>query len=76
MITPVAAAQLRSSRVSVRVPLRQSRTLRAVSNRSARAVVKCQSVAAEVDQTTVDKCINAIRFLSIDGVEKANSGHP
>ena len=24
----------------------------------------------------MNKCVNAIRFLSIDGVEKANSGHP
>jgi transketolase len=29
-------------------------------------------VSAEV----VDKCVNAIRFLAIDGVNKANSGHP
>ena len=37
--------------------------------------------AAAVEQTAVskevvDKCINTIRFLSIDAVNKANSGHP
>jgi len=31
---------------------------------------------AQVSEEVVEKCINAIRFLSIDGVEKANSGHP
>ena len=24
----------------------------------------------------MNKCINTIRFLAVDGVEKANSGHP
>lgn len=28
------------------------------------------------ESSTVNDCINAIRFLSIDGVNKANSGHP
>jgi transketolase len=29
-----------------------------------------------VEADTVQDCINAIRFLAIDGVNKANSGHP
>ena len=29
-----------------------------------------------MSEELVNKCVNAIRFLSIDGVEKANSGHP
>ena len=43
-----------------------------------RSVVPCASAAAapvkakELD----DKCVNAIRFLAIDAVNKANSGHP
>ena len=29
------------------------------------------------DQTQLDQlCINTIRFLAVDGVQKANSGHP
>lgn len=28
------------------------------------------------ESTTINNCINAIRFLSIDGVNAANSGHP
>src|SRR5690348_17111745 len=29
------------------------------------------------DQTDLDQlCVNTIRFLSVDAVEKANSGHP
>jgi transketolase len=30
----------------------------------------------QVSQETVDKCVNAIRFLAIDAVNKAKSGHP
>ena len=30
-----------------------------------------------LDQTQLDQlCINTIRFLAVDGVQKANSGHP
>lgn len=40
-----------------------------------------QAVAAVEEETKVDdktalQAINAVRFLSIDGVNKANSGHP
>jgi transketolase len=31
---------------------------------------------AKVSQELVDKCVNAIRFLAIDAVNKAKSGHP
>jgi transketolase len=34
--------------------------------------IKSTSIATEVDQL----CINTIRFLSIDAIEKAKSGHP
>lgn len=38
------------------------------------------SVAETLDKTTetslIEKSVNTIRFLSIDAVEKANSGHP
>lgn len=30
----------------------------------------------QVSKETVDKCVNAIRFLAIDAVNKAKSGHP
>ncbi len=30
----------------------------------------------KVSDTLEEKCVNTIRFLAIDGVEKANSGHP
>jgi transketolase len=36
------------------------------------ATVESTAVSTE----TVSKCINTIRFLSIDAVDKANSGHP
>jgi transketolase len=49
----------------------------AVSSRPVRASV---AEPATVDKTTdtslVEKSVNSIRFLAIDAVEKANSGHP
>merc|ERR1719194_101088 len=46
--------------------------------RGARAPARAaaEPAVAQVSEELVDKCINAIRFLAIDGVEKANSGHP
>ena len=46
-----------------------------------RLVTPVRAVAAveehtKVDQKTIELAINAVRFLSIDGVNKANSGHP
>eukprot|EP00775_Hariotina_reticulata_P010462 gene10462-10620_t len=32
--------------------------------------------ATKISQEVVDKCVNAIRFLAIDAVNKAKSGHP
>ena len=45
---------------------------------TSRTLVQCQAAATgqKVDKATEETAINAIRFLSIDGVEKANSGHP
>ena len=30
----------------------------------------------ELTKEFEEKCINTIRFLAVDGVQKANSGHP
>ncbi|GBG76005.1 hypothetical protein CBR_g21246 [Chara braunii] len=52
------------------------------ARRSARAPISVKANVAEVksapatDLALIDKCINAIRFLAIDAVEKAKSGHP
>lgn len=44
--------------------------------KSARHVTKCAvATEKEIDAGTLE-CINSIRFLAIDSVEKANSGHP
>lgn len=48
----------------------KSRAVRAQS--SATVVPPPVKLSNELD----DKCVNAIRFLAIDGVNKANSGHP
>ena len=34
------------------------------------------ALPVKVDKSTEGLCVNAIRFLAIDGVEAANSGHP
>eukprot|EP00882_Tetradesmus_deserticola_P001309 GHRQ01001417.1.p1 GENE.GHRQ01001417.1~~GHRQ01001417.1.p1 ORF type:complete len:721 (-),score=331.48 GHRQ01001417.1:632-2764(-) len=61
---PKAAAHPRVQ--SVRAPARRSVVPRA-------AAVEAPT---QVSQETVDKCVNAIRFLAIDAVNKAKSGHP
>ncbi|KAF5835261.1 Transketolase, thiamine diphosphate binding domain-containing protein [Dunaliella salina] len=48
------------------------------SQRTLRQDVRTAAIAnpSAVSKETVEKCVNAIRFLSIDGVNKAKSGHP
>jgi Transketolase, thiamine diphosphate binding domain len=59
-------------KLNIRKPVvaRPARASRAVAARA--AAVEQQTVSKEM----VDTCINTIRFLSIDAVNKANSGHP
>lgn len=56
----------------------QSPVVRAPASMSRARLVTRASVATptKVDSDMVTKCINAIRFLAIDGVNKAKSGHP
>lgn len=61
------------------VPLPIAKNVARVGRKA--AVVKAQAVAVapapvKLIEGVVGKAINAIRFLSIDGVNKANSGHP
>jgi len=56
-------------------------TPKKVVSRQARQVVRASEKMTEFPpEKTIDantlQCINAIRFLAIDAVEKANSGHP
>ena len=56
-------------------------TSKKVVSRQARQVVRASEKMTEFPpEKTIDantlQCINAIRFLAIDAVEKANSGHP
>ena len=62
------------ARVSAKVTKVQRASARAASK--VVAVTGKTYVAEAVADTTINTCINAIRFLSIDGVNKANSGHP
>ena len=46
------------------------------STRLAAPRAAAAEVATSVSQEVVDKCVNAIRFIAIDAVNKAKSGHP
>ncbi|XP_047315646.1 transketolase, chloroplastic-like [Impatiens glandulifera] len=63
-----------SSAAPSSIPTRSSRRLnsRCTSTRASAAV----ETIGKTDTELVDKSVNTIRFLSIDAVEKANSGHP
>ncbi|RVW90627.1 Transketolase, chloroplastic [Vitis vinifera] len=56
----------------------KTQALRTRHGRRARATVRAAAVETlqKADTSLVEKSINTIRFLSIDAVEKANSGHP
>jgi len=47
-------------------------TLRRSRRSSAKVAARATAVSTEVDT----ECINAVRFLAVDAVNKANSGHP
>ena len=70
----------RSSSISARSAsaVRSVRPARGVARSSSRSS-PCVSAATTIAPASTElatQCINAIRFLAIDGVEKANSGHP
>jgi transketolase len=46
------------------------------SNKLAVRATAAVETAQKTDNAVVEKSINTIRFLAIDAVEKANSGHP
>ncbi|KAF9616697.1 hypothetical protein IFM89_031714 [Coptis chinensis] len=79
--------QASTDRLSLLTTLTANRSLKSstrVSTRSRKSQLVSRSVirsaAVETLETTetalVDKSVNTIRFLAIDAVEKANSGHP
>eukprot|EP00475_Leptophrys_vorax_P032630 TRINITY_DN50583_c0_g1_i1.p1 TRINITY_DN50583_c0_g1~~TRINITY_DN50583_c0_g1_i1.p1 ORF type:complete len:742 (-),score=103.13 TRINITY_DN50583_c0_g1_i1:132-2357(-) len=84
------SAETKASLSSVKAPLGLYSGLRksasAKASKKSRAAVKAQSskitataaveVSTKADPSVLEKAINAIRFLAIDAVEKANSGHP
>lgn len=67
-IAGAAAPFLHCQTQGVRAPVRSARL--------AAPKAAAAEVATTVSQEVVDKCVNAIRFLAIDAVNKAKSGHP
>jgi transketolase len=44
--------------------------------KTVRAAAPTTAAPAEVSKETVMDCVNTIRFLAIDAINKSNSGHP
>ncbi|KAM0945481.1 putative transketolase [Dioscorea sansibarensis] len=65
----------RALKTSARQQQRVARPRRAPTVRAA-AVETLEGTAAAAPPALVEKSVNTIRFLAIDAVEKANSGHP
>jgi len=72
----IAMPALKANFAGKRVSAKASKPAR-VFSRSAK-MTTMQAVAAPAESTTetIMDCVNSIRFLSIDGVNKSNSGHP
>lgn len=66
--------------MQMKLNLTQPCGIKAVARLPVRAARCVRSGAAATDKAIsnelVEKCVNSIRFLAIDGVNKANSGHP
>jgi hypothetical protein len=77
LANPVAPLAARRSAVSgTRCALPQAARRVAVSTGVRCQAAPAKTAAPAVSEELVMKSVNAIRFLAIDGVEKANSGHP
>ncbi|KAI3971361.1 hypothetical protein MKX01_008205 [Papaver californicum] len=75
-LSTLSGRTLKSSLIS---SICSSRSIRVNSTSSSRSlVVRAAAVETleKTDTALVDKSVNTIRFLAIDAVEKANSGHP
>eukprot|EP01025_Chloroclados_australasicus_P012978 TRINITY_DN1619_c0_g1_i1.p1 TRINITY_DN1619_c0_g1~~TRINITY_DN1619_c0_g1_i1.p1 ORF type:complete len:748 (-),score=94.18 TRINITY_DN1619_c0_g1_i1:279-2402(-) len=65
------------SRQFVGTPVTQKKTFIARPVRAVRVPIRAAAaVEAPPSAEVIGKCINSIRFLAIDAVNKANSGHP
>jgi transketolase len=72
--------QVRTTKVqaNARMALRPVPVQRLAARPFTRTVPRAAAAVetVKVSEELVMKCVNAIRFLAIDGVNKANSGHP
>ena len=67
-----------ATKAKAAAPVRPSLARSGRSASRSTVVPRAQAVAApaKVSQEQIDRCVNAIRFLAIDAVNKAKSGHP
>uniref|UniRef100_A0A2P2MSC4 Uncharacterized protein MANES_05G047000 n=1 Tax=Rhizophora mucronata TaxID=61149 RepID=A0A2P2MSC4_RHIMU len=67
---------LKSSTAATATPLSSSSRWRRLPARRQIRAAAVETLDAAAGTSLVEKSINTIRFLAIDAVEKANSGHP
>jgi len=72
----VASSRANARRANAKANVRSAQSVVAQSNSNQVVNAAVATAPAEVSEEVIEKCINAIRFLAIDGVEAANSGHP
>lgn len=70
-----AFSGLKSQQASSSLPSRDARR-RLSRGRAAVRASAVETLDATTEKSLVEKSVNTIRFLAIDAVEKANSGHP
>eukprot|EP00918_Siedleckia_nematoides_P027720 GHVU01059677.1.p2 GENE.GHVU01059677.1~~GHVU01059677.1.p2 ORF type:complete len:710 (-),score=176.86 GHVU01059677.1:112-2241(-) len=78
-MSPASMAPLNTSFAGQRLNKTAARKVSAkVTTRAVKPVTRAQAVAApaDVSSETVMDCVNTIRFLAIDAINKSNSGHP
>ncbi|KAK3040091.1 hypothetical protein RJ639_027817 [Escallonia herrerae] len=76
---PKSATTQNRDRIAFSVPGSRATSRDVTLRRRVGSIVTVRAVAAEAVEkkdVVVEKSVNTIRFLAIDAVEKANSGHP
>lgn len=71
-LATLRCSSIRGAQLATRRPCHVQQRL----NTTVRAVAAVEEATTKVSDETALQAINAVRFLAIDGVNKANSGHP
>ena len=69
-------AALNASFAGAKVTAKAKKVSARVSARAVKPVRAALAAPADVSADTVMDCVNTVRFLAIDAINKSNSGHP